>query len=71
MTTSKDPDKSLDDAKREFEARQATRDRDSTYIKEAIFGNPTSAIAAGDQAKSAAKEEQAIRQETRPPRHRK
>lgn len=66
-----DQDDQLANAEQEFEKRQATRDADSEYIKQALSGSPTAAIAHGDQAKAALKDEQALKKRNKPPKHRK
>lgn len=66
-----DGDKAPAQAKRAFDARQTAQDADSLYIQQAVFGSPTAATAAGDQAKAALKDEQALRVKDKPPKHRK
>jgi hypothetical protein len=63
-------DKALAKARRAFDARNTARDADSTYIQQAVFGSSAAATAAGDQAKAALKDEQALRAKDNPPKHR-
>lgn len=52
-----------------YKARKKAKDMDEKYIQQAIFGSPTAATAAGDQAKAALKDEETIKRKSS--KHRK